>query len=276
MTILLVLLACVACAFNGVSAGSSYDFKFGNASLWHSEVTYCDPSTYLTRTYVGYTSGFKPTYKIEDKSKSTYGYVGYQSSLSAVFVTFRGSEDINNWVTNLDVVTTSYPSCSGCEVHKGFNDAEKAVFSGILSAVKSLKSSYPSASVVVTGHSLGAALATLTALDLLNSGVTGVKVFNYGSPRVGNTKFADWASTKLSFTRSTHYKDMVVHCPMHERFTHLSTEIYEDLHSGGPLRDCVGHEDATCAYQWSVTSIDDHLLYQGLTMGGSGCAAVSK
>jgi predicted lipase len=54
---------------------------------------------------------------------------------------------------------------------------------------------------------LGAALATLTAFDLMNSGISNVKLFNYGSPRVGNTKFADWASSgKLKITRSTHYK----------------------------------------------------------------------
>jgi hypothetical protein len=52
---------------------------------------------------------------------------------------------------------------------------------------------------------------------------------------------------------------------MHERFTHTAGEIYEDLHSGGPLKDCVGEEDKTCSYQWSLTNVDDHLLYQVAT-----------
>jgi hypothetical protein len=47
------------------SSGSSYDYTLGNASLWHSEVTYCNTANYLTRTYTGYTQGFVPTYKIE-------------------------------------------------------------------------------------------------------------------------------------------------------------------------------------------------------------------
>ncbi len=70
-------------------------------------------------------------------------------------------------------------------------------------------------------------------------------------------------------------QDMVVHTPMHERFTHVAGEIYEDLHSGGPLKDCVGQEDSSCSYQWHVTSIDDHLLYQSMALGSGGCAAVS-
>jgi len=268
--ILLVLLA------SHTAAGSSYDYKYGNASLWHSEVTYCDPSAYLSRTYIGYTSSFVPTYLIEDVGSSTYGYVGYQPSLSAIFVTFRGSEDINNWITNLQATTVEYSLCSGCEVHKGFRAAEQIVYPNILAQVQALRAKYPSYQVICTGHSLGAALATLTAFDLQNSGITNVRLFNYGSPRVGNTAFANWASanTKVQITRCTHYKDMVPHCPMHERFTHVAGEIYEDLHTGGTLKDCSGEEDPTCSYQWSITNIDDHLLYQGLTMGSGGCAGV--
>jgi len=207
--------------------------------------------------------------------------MGYQSSLNAIFVSFQGSQDINNWVTNLDILTTAYPYCDGCEVHAGFYGAQRKVIDGIMSEVKSLRQKYSSATIVVVGHSLGAALATLTALDFVHAGLSPIKLFNYGSPRVGNTNFADWVtktiepSGKIQVTRSTHYKDMVVHVPMHERFTHIAGEIYEDLHSNGPLYDCQGEEDEKCSYQWHITSVDDHLLYQGLVMGGSGCAAVS-
>jgi hypothetical protein len=61
---------------------------------------------------------------------------------------------------------------------------------------------------------------------------------------------------------------------MHERFTHIAGEIYEDLKAGGPLNDCVGEEDPKCSYQWHLTSVDDHLLYQGLVMGSGGCVFV--
>lgn len=78
------------CVFVGGAHASSYDFKYGNASLWYSEVAYCDPAHYLTRTYTGYTAGFVPTFKIEDSATSTYGFVGYQPSLGAIFVSYRG------------------------------------------------------------------------------------------------------------------------------------------------------------------------------------------
>jgi hypothetical protein len=46
----------------------SYDWPFGELSLWHSEATYCDPSTFLTRTYKGVLDGFVPVYHITEKS----------------------------------------------------------------------------------------------------------------------------------------------------------------------------------------------------------------
>ncbi|BBG92611.1 triglyceride lipase [Prunus dulcis] len=50
--------------------------------------------------------------------------------------------------------------------------------------------------VYVTGHSLGGALSTLLALELSSSqlakrGVISVTMYNFGSPRVGNKKFAE-------------------------------------------------------------------------------------
>ncbi|KAJ1475070.1 class 3-domain-containing protein [Baffinella frigidus] len=46
--------------------------------------------------------------------------------------------------------------------------------------------------ILVTGHSLGAALATLCAVDLaVLMPETKVRMYNFGSPRVGNKAFAD-------------------------------------------------------------------------------------
>jgi predicted lipase len=54
---------------------------------------------------------------------------------------------------------------------------------------------YPNAPFLVTGHSLGAAIATLTAAHLLadfNVNPASVSLYTFGSPRVGDRAFADW------------------------------------------------------------------------------------
>ena len=116
---------------------------------------------------------FRP-YNIKNVKNCTYkiyvGYVGYLPSDKSIYIVFRGSQSTRNWITNLDAVKTtytSYPDCK-CEVHKGFYDAEQNVIKNIVSEVGRLKSisSLSAYSVKTTGHSLGAALAQLTAMGI--------------------------------------------------------------------------------------------------------------
>ena len=217
--------------------------------------------------------------RLKDEHHDTHGYIGYQPITQSIAVAFRGSESVSNWLSDLDAVLTEYPNCQGCEVHKGFYAAEQAVISQVKDEVVRLLSKYPNYQVLVTGHSLGAALATLTASDLRLEGIDNVRMFNYGSPRVGNTAFANFYSSLLGnrSNRVTHHKDIVPHSPMHERFTHISHEYYQPDDSV-TLTECHGNEDPTCSYQWHITSIDDHLQYLGLAMGESesACSQVLK
>ena len=75
---------------------------------------------------------------------------------------------------------TSYPYCSGCEVHKGFYETYLAVQSQVLQLVGSYKSKHPTAKISVTGHSLGAALAAHGGADLVKSGYTVSTLYTYG------------------------------------------------------------------------------------------------
>ena len=253
---------------------SSFDWNYGTLALWHSENAYCSPETYTTRNNKGILEGFVATYAINDPSHDTHGVIGYTSNQSAIYVSFRGSASIQNWIDNLDVKLTSYPACDKCEVHDGFYRTEQDVFEDVLAEVKSLRQKFPSYTVIVTGHSLGAALATLTTLDLFNNGVADVRMFSFGCPRVGNTEFAEYASSRIpDHSRVTHHKDMVVHTPMHERFTHLSHEWYQATDDVNVVQ-CSGYEDPNCSYQWHITSIDDHLEYLGVVMGGDGCGPI--
>jgi hypothetical protein len=78
-----------------------------------------------SHTFKGPTSGFVVTYTFDDL-KDTQGYVGYLPSDSSIYVVFRGSSSIQNWITNLQVTKTAYKgSCCGqsCQIHKGFSEA---------------------------------------------------------------------------------------------------------------------------------------------------------
>ena len=95
--------------------------------------------------------------------------MGYLPSDKSIYVAYKGSDSINNWITDFDATQTSYdiwPAC-GCNVHAGFYKAVNSIWSGLEKEINRLKGLYPTYSIKVTGHSLGAALAQMTGMRLI-------------------------------------------------------------------------------------------------------------
>jgi hypothetical protein len=246
------------------------------ASLWLAAASYCDPASYTTRSYKGPTAGFVATYSIHDSKTDTTGYIGYLPSQKSIFVVFRGSVSWKNWASDLDAVKTSYtsfPECN-CQVHKGFYSAEQSVISNVVSEVKRLQNMNPGYVVRVAGHSLGAALAQLTGMDLIKNGIS-CSVIDFGQPRVGTKEYSSFSAGKMSTSRYTHNRDRVPHLPLEEQmsFYHVCWEMFEN--SSGNVHKCDSScEDPSCADQFAYadTNWDDHGIYLGLQLS---CAAVS-
>lgn len=86
---------------------------------------------------------------------------------------FRGSSDFSNWVANLDTVFNDDSGlCDGCSVHAGFWKSWEVVADDVQTQIDSAQSTYPDYQLVVTGHSLGGALAALGGTALRNAGYT--------------------------------------------------------------------------------------------------------
>jgi hypothetical protein len=90
---------------------------------------------------------------------------------------FRGTEEPRNWVTNLDSITAAWPG--GARVHKGFADGLDAVWKKVNPALDGIKGP-----LFYSGHSLGAALATLAAARRPPQ-----MSYTFGSPLVGDPVF---------------------------------------------------------------------------------------
>ena len=99
------------------------------------------------------------------------GVLALDSTNKLIVLAFRGSRGIQNWLQNLDFVKEDGSSlCNGCEVHKGFFDSWNSVSEKLSSELSSASKANPDYGIVAAGHSLGAALATLAAVALRNSG----------------------------------------------------------------------------------------------------------
>jgi hypothetical protein len=275
------LIICVAFVVSTLAANfnetqSSYNAAQAQTSLWLSLAAYCGKSNYKSHVFKGPTTGFVLTTVISDVSTDTEGFVGYLPSDSSIYVVYRGSESIRNWISNLDAFKTAYtsfPECN-CQVHKGFYAAEQAVISGVINEVKRLKLLYPKYNVKTTGHSLGAALAQITSMDLVKAGYS-TTVYNFGQPRTGDQAYATFANNEVDTWRIVHNQDIVPHLPLTTgmEYYHVCREEFEDEKHN--LKTCDSScEDKTCSDQFPVssTNVDDHLLYLNMVVS---CDTVS-
>lgn len=246
-----------------------YDSNQLNTGVWLSGAAYCGKDLYKTMILGGPASGFTYKETLYNVKTDLQGYIGVLPTTKTIYVAIRGSSSTMNWLDDFEVKLVpydSFPECK-CNVHNGFYKSALSVVSKTVSTVKALRTQYPGYSVVVTGHSYGAACGQLLAMELVKNGIN-VKVYDYGQPRVGDANYAAFVNTKIpEFYRMTHNKDVVPHVPPIDGFgyKHSCREVFED--STGKLTTCsaTNCEDPKCADQFSLvqTNGDDHSYYLG-------------
>ena len=131
------------------------------------------------------------------------------SNEEIVVVSFRGTQQLNDWLTNLNIATKSTPHGW---VHRGFYFAFQDVCSSLEAELGTLNAG--NKKVYLTGHSLGGALATIASMQWL--GVYPIqKVLTYGQPAVGFSSLR--SSIKVSygdnFVRFVNEDDIVTRVP---------------------------------------------------------------
>lgn len=214
------------------------------------------------------------------------GYVAHLGDEKCV-VAFRGSVQAMNWVADMRAVSERWPPqsrngswCEGCRVHTGFVSAYEELRGTMMSAL----ADFGCSTTAITGHSLGAALATLAAADLRATTSGSVHpVFTYGSPRVGNHRFVDTfdaLAAKGGYEppqwRLVHYHDPVPRIsPTVEGFgllhyEHTGEEVYY-TEDNSDYKICpssaVGAESPSCSAKtplWKCITFD-HLNYLNQT-----------
>jgi len=90
-------------------------------------------------------------------------------------------------------------------VHRGFYSAyhNTTLRDGIVSGIKKTRKFYGDIPIMITGHSMGGAMASFCAFDLVvNYGLDGVKLMTFGQPRIGNAAFASYFKTLASCNSS--------------------------------------------------------------------------
>ena len=258
--ITLVLLALFVAV---VASEDYYSTKLAQRMIQISSITYESESSILNwNCSLCKTVSFSHPKVVQNSSNSVFGLIGYSPEYNKIIVAWRGSVDIANWILNFKTTRTSYPLCSGCSVHVGFNQGFNSVKSQVEPLVEFLMEKYPSASIYITGHSLGGALAVMSAAHLHNKYNLVEKLYPLGQPRVGNDAFAQFMTAFIPNTyRIVHYADEVCHLPQSILgFKHSGWEIW--YQRGMQSYKICPSESKDCSNQLSLLkmSSSDHSI----------------
>lgn len=140
-----------------------------------------------------------------------------------LLLAFRGTENLQDWMTDMNITLVDG---LGGKVHRGFLSALEYVWHDMWHFIKAYRRQRP---LWITGHSLGAALATLAVARLgeKNEPVNGL--YTFGSPRVGNREFeknfnADFSAQTFRYVNNN---DVVTRTPF-LGYYHVGTFKYFD------------------------------------------------
>lgn len=151
-------------------------------------------------------SGLDLVKTIENRHTNTQGAMLEDKANKVLYIVFRGTQEHKDILTDAYCLQTEMKVYQhSCKVHVGFHNAYESVKKEIT------LENFRGHTVVVCGHSLGGALATLcaTVMDHQN-----VNCITFGSPRVGNDNFVDIFKMNVRESyRFVHENDVVPMVP---------------------------------------------------------------
>jgi len=280
----LVLICMFPLLLLAVTTAEPFDLELAKGQLLIAYSSYCRPEliTQWNCYWCTFPQAFNVTVVKVVYNSQTHiqGFVGiYKDNRkrSTIGVAMRGTVMLDpvNWLHNIDFRLVSYDGSKTVKVHSGFLSDFQSVYLDIRGGVFLARQRCPTCKrLVVTGHSLGGALATLVALDLKKA-FPGLDIvaYTFGSPRVGNADLASFYGSQIGTTwRTTNNNDIVPHLPPQlASYHHVATEVWE-RNTGYTVCNSSG-EDPSCADSVKIPSITDHFLYMqtDLRLGRSHC-----
>jgi predicted lipase len=153
--------------------------------------------------------------------------VFYSQSLNTLIISFAGSKNIEDWITDLDYETKkpSFTNDESIKAHSGM----LTMYEGIRDKIRLVidDTCNENTMVVITGHSLGAGLASICFYDVVeNNFIKNRLLYTFASPRIGNPQFAEKINATNNAYRVANMEDIVTSFP----FPVMGSYLYS--HSG--------------------------------------------
>lgn len=152
-----------------------------------------------------------------------FGFLARNNADSTSYIAvIRGTEGIVEWIIDAEFLLIPHPRHAGVQVEEGFWNiyqtmslADPATGLTIFQhAAEGVEKTVGGGSVIVTGHSMGSAIATYFTDDLVERLGSNVSACFFASPRTGDAAWARlFASTVMNYRLFNYILDVVTHVP---------------------------------------------------------------
>ncbi len=158
-------------------------------------------------------------------NEGTQAFACRKSNANNIFIVFRGTEPNQMKDILADVKAWRKPAREKGLIHFGFAQAIDKVYDNIVQWLSEQKLD-GERNITCTGHSLGAALATIMA-----SRLDANELYTFGSPRIGNRAFVkEMNNDGIKHYRFVNNNDIVTKVPFPIRFVHHGELVYINHH----------------------------------------------
>ena len=172
---------------------------------------------------------------VEEPEAEVFGFIA--ESQKEIIIAYRGTDSFKDNESDQDLYQVPYPFVRNAgKTHRGFTCIYQSTRDELIRALSKLPTKKR---LLVTGYSLGAALAVLAALDItVNTEFKNPIVYTYGSPRTGDPDFASkFNKTVRNSIRIFNVHDVIPTVPAKAYPPPFTTEglYYQHVQSEYPL-----------------------------------------
>jgi len=176
-----------------------------------------------------------------DANTGTSGMVVYNPTKQYAVVVWEGTSNVDGAVVDGTIAQVQIPGAPfGAKSHKGFYDGVMRASNQVYTlATQALRLCGPECRLIVTGHSLGASLAYVSAMNLARqtAGRVPMELYTFGAARVFNPAAAEWFKSLcaprgpiITSFRFVNGGDIVTHVPPRNlfglRYAHVGREVW--------------------------------------------------
>ena len=193
----------------------------------YAELSYRPSGSTTEKAWSSYVLGILRSLGVE---ASTFTVDDHEGFIAGDSITFRGSDRVPDWVTNVTPAVVNWPArpgdpitTHGAAAHGGYLMAVERILPEVLTPLTAL-----GRPLHFVGHSKGAALAMIAALRCVDHGLKVASVTTFGGPRCLNFVAAKQLETLATVRRYVNTWDPVPQAWWTTGLTHCGSEHYRD------------------------------------------------